>query len=72
MFVWGNKQSKKIRYNINNTMSVKDIRSIILDKINIPLNVKLAQKINEQAIQDAEFLRNNKLKKAEAMIYLNA
>jgi hypothetical protein len=53
-------------------MSVKDIRSIILDKINVPLDVKLAQKINEQAIQDAEFLRNNKLKKAEAMFYLNA
>jgi hypothetical protein len=60
-------QEKKIKYYIENTKSVKDIRGLILDKVfqenpKIVLTKRLAEKIHKQAIKDAELQRLNKLK----------
>jgi hypothetical protein len=60
-------QKKKIMYSINNTMSVQDIRKFASK--NIPLTKDLAQKINKQAIEDAAFLREHKLKKENFILY---
>lgn len=59
-------QERKIKYYIENTKSVKDIRSLILDKVfqenpKFVLTKKLAEKIHKQAVKDAELQRLNKL-----------
>lgn len=60
-------QEKKIKYYIENTKSVKDIRGLILDKVfqenpKTVLTKRLAEKIHKQAVKDAELQRLNKLK----------